>query len=440
MSEFTTTHPFLRMYLDYVENTESPRIFHVWSALSCVSAALGRRCWLPTDLGPTWPNMYVALTGPPATRKGAAIKMACDLLRATTKIKFSPNDTGGQRQGLISAMLETGNEDEEQELLEAIGQVQDTKTTLNALSTVEVGLAQLAGIDFDTRDPHTMFAVANELNSLIGENNTAMMTFLQEMWDGVPYKYKLAKMTQTLEAGLLNILAGTTPQQISISMPAEAMGQGFTSRVVFVYADSNFKRVARPTLRKELLPQLHMIYSEIYNRMDGEFTETLAAAEKWDELYHRGISLNDTRFLHYCDRRGPHLSKLSMALAASRGTKIIDLIDVEVADKILLLTEQRMPDAFGEYGMTKVSQARARLLDYLRKATGPVPVMALFGLMQRDMSHIEFKTAMTDMHASKKITLTTLPDLGQCAIATDTSAARKAKRELTDIETMLKVG
>lgn len=435
---FDTTHPFLLTYLKYVENTESPRLYHLWSALTCVSAAMGRRCWLASDLGNVWPNMYVALVGQPAMRKGAAINVATAILRETTKVKFAPNDTGGQRQGLIRALLETGNEAEDEELLNAIAGVENSTTSFGDLAGVELGLKKLAGLDFDNRDPHSMFAAAGELNSFIGENNTTMLTFLLEMWDGGAYKYQLKSSSQTLTDALLSILAGTTPAQIAISMPPEAIGQGFTSRMVFVYGDEQHKRVARPTLDMQLLPSLKGVYSEIFHRMEGGFVESKSAADLYDELYYRGTTMQDPRFLHYCDRRGRHLNKLSMALAASRGSMTIELSDMEVADKLLMLTETKMPDALGEYGMTKLSAAKQRLLEYLKTSDGPIPTNVLYGFMQRDMTKIDYQNILNDLHAAKKLTIVTLPELGKCVVATDTSKARKAKRELGDIQALLK--
>src|SRR3546814_1384868 len=41
--EFHT--PFLNHYMAMVEDTESPRLFHLWSAITGAAAALGRRCF-----------------------------------------------------------------------------------------------------------------------------------------------------------------------------------------------------------------------------------------------------------------------------------------------------------------------------------------------------------------------------------------------------------
>ena len=60
--------------LDYVEDTESPRTFWVWSAISTVANALQRKVWLPFGLDTLYPNLYILLVAPPGRcRKGAPI-------------------------------------------------------------------------------------------------------------------------------------------------------------------------------------------------------------------------------------------------------------------------------------------------------------------------------------------------------------------------------
>lgn len=433
--DFLARHSFLRLYLQYVANTESPRIFHVWAGLSAISACLGRRCWLPSGIGEVWPNMYVVLVGPPATRKGAAIKFAKTLLDKNTLVKFAPNDTGGQRQGLIKAMTDVGEAQEGAEEIAALmASINEEKgTTFNSISSGRDILDRLNSVQFDTRDPRTMYIVASELNSILGENNTQMLTFLQEMWDGVPYRYQLRSTEYEIKDGLLSILGGTTPAQIALAMPSQAIGQGFTSRIIFVYADTQFKRIARPSLDPEAGERIGGIFGSIFNKFEGPFKESAEAAGEMDKIYMRGITLSDPRFLHYIERRQTHLYKAAMALAAGRGEMTIEMVDVQLADRLLMYTEQYMTDALGEYGMNKLGAAKQKLLECIRGADGPLPVSALRGLMHKDMSPVELQNSILDLHNGKKITYVTVPMLGQCVIAVDDTGARKARGELAEI-------
>lgn len=96
--------PYLNNYLRMVEDTESPRLFHVWSAISAVAASLGRRCFLPFGPMVLFPNHYVLIVGTPGTRKSTAASIMKRPLKSSTGVRFAPQDTAGQRQGLIGAM------------------------------------------------------------------------------------------------------------------------------------------------------------------------------------------------------------------------------------------------------------------------------------------------------------------------------------------------
>jgi hypothetical protein len=306
------------------------------------------------------------------------------------------------------------------------------------LADLQNTVDDLGNIHFDTRDPRTMFVAASELNSILGEGNTALLTFLQKMWDGDPYEYTLKATTHLLKDALLGLIGATTPGQIALALPAEAIGQGFTSRAIFVFADKKHTRkIARPSLNKELENDIGEIYRRISSDFDGPFIEHAGAARKMDELYERGIVIKDPRFVHYADRRHTHLQKLSMALAASRGKQEILEEDIAFADQLLLFTEDFMPEALGEYGMNKLGAAKQRLMDMVRNATDPIPTNALYGMLSRDMSRLDFQAAIAELHNAKKLSVTTIPIIGQCVIAIADTEARRAKQQLGEIERLM---
>lgn len=441
--DFLFAHPSVRQYIDYVDNTESPRIFHVWSFLSGISAAMGRRCWLPMGTGEVFPNQYIILTGPPAVRKSTAFKIVCSLLRRHSNVKFAPDDCAGQRQGLISAMMNCaeGQNDGDREIIERLtrgGKNSDGAESNVNLADLSSAVDALGDIHLDTRDPYTMLIAASELNSILGEGNTALLTFLIKMWDGDPYKYQLKKDQIELKDALLGIIAATTPSQLSLAMPQEAVGQGFTSRVIFVFADKKHaRRIARPSLRLDLEKSIGDTITKVSEQFNGPFEEEPKAAFLLDELYERGITISDPRFVHYADRRHTHLQKLCMSLAASRGDMCIRLVDVKFADKLLMYTETLMPDALGEYGMNKLSAAKQKLLEYVNHSDEPIPTRLLFAMLSRDMSQMDFKNTCTELHNAGKVSVSTVPGLGQCIVATSVPKTRHAKQELNEIENLL---
>lgn len=442
--DFATSHPAIKLYLKYIENTESPRIMHIWSFLSGISAAMGRRCWL--EMGPeiVYPNMFVILTGPPAVRKSTAFRIMTKLLRRYTNVRFAPDDTGGQRQGLIAAMMNCKDENEKDaEILNRLAEINlggDGKKPTNTLANLQAAVDEVGTIRLDIRDPRTMFIAASELNSILGENNTALLTFLQKMWDGDPYKYQLKNTEHELKDALLGLIGATTPSQLAIAMPPEAVGQGFTSRAIFVFADKKHTRkIARPTLNMDAENELGNIFSKVSNDIDGIFIEDPKAAKHLDELYERGITISDPRFVHYADRRHNHLQKLCIGLAASRGSQIITEIDVSFADQLLLYTEQFMPEALGEYGMNKLSAAKQRLIEYLKSSDGPIPVTALYGFVSRDMSQLDFKHSIVELHNAGKVSQVMIDKIGPCIVAISDDKVKHAKGQLSQITEMMSV-
>ena len=229
-----------------VKDTESPRIFHIWSAIFAVSAALGRRCYLPFGTGEIFPNHYVLLIGTPGTRKTTAANIGKRILAKSTGVRFAPDDTGGQQQGLLLALR--GPEDQPKEYVgnSELGAKEGTIASLTQLEEVTNDPLEPI-LDFvDTADKHHLAIVASEFSRIIGQNNMSMMDFLGERYDGESYQYQIKQGIVKLPHTLINMIACTTPVSIANALPPQAGGQGFLSRIIFVYGAKKYKQVPRP--------------------------------------------------------------------------------------------------------------------------------------------------------------------------------------------------
>lgn len=385
---------FLQEYLEYVEETETPRIMHVWAALSGVGACLGRRVQLPFGITDIYANMFVLLVGPPGVRKSTAINLMQKRLRAATKVRFAPEDTAGARQGLIIALENKDEEADEKDKIELEA----------AAATLDLETLNGYNITIDSRDAHVMFAVASEFSSFIGYGSREMATFLNKMWDGESYDYKIRTVRHLLHNPLLSVIGGTTPTDIAAALPSSAIGHGFTSRIILVHANKKYKKVPRPPkLDRKIEKSIDTTFSYLSNTFDGDMKETSAAAELIDELYDVEIKLNDPRFIYYVDRRQQHLLKLSVILAAARRSKSIEKLDIEEANLILTYTEKFMPDALGEFGLSPLSTAKQKMLEFIQHANGPVTTDILWAVMNRDMKTIDFRNSLAELVNSGKI-------------------------------------
>ena len=385
-------HEFLDIYLRYVEETESPRIFHIWCALSGIGACLGRRVSLPFGADPLYANMFAVLTGPPGARKSTAINYAKKRLEAATKIRFAPDDTAGKKQGLIAAIKGL-----------------DNKQTLNGALDAAGVVAQLENaiddqINIDVRDRYTMFAVQGEFTTFIGNNQNEFLTFLTKLFDGEPYTYTLKNEETTLGNSLLSILGATTPTNLEDALPKAAIGQGFMSRIVLVHATKKYKRKPKPEPPPEVETKLvEKIYNELFYRFEGQFRIEPKADEMLEAIYGEDVDFADPRFIYYLERRYTHLLKLCMVLAASRKDLTITVKDVKVARQILGATEKTMPDALGEFGLSPVAAAKQKVVEFLQHANAPVLESIIWAFTQRDMRRLDFMNMLHDLTNAGKV-------------------------------------
>lgn len=387
-------NPFLKLFLDYVEDTETPRIMHIWAALTSAGACLGRRCFIPFGINDVYPNLFVLLVGPPAVRKGAPLKVLQKMIKKTTNIRFAPRDTGGQRQGLIVAMEGNTHQVDADALKEL-------EAALDIIDLEKLGATPM---QINAKDMHVMFAIASELSSLLGQNASSLCTFLNEVYDGIDYDYQIRSTDYVLTDPLLSILGATTPTQIAETLPPSAVGHGFSSRIIFVFANKSYKDVPiLSDLPEELGVKLEEIFSDLYYNFNGPINLSQAAKDFTIAIYKKEIPLNDVRFIYYLDRRQAHMLKVSMILAATSGRQIIEVDDVKEADSLLKYTEQFMPDALGEFGMSPIGAAKQKMLEFIQHVNGPVTKNVLWAMMQKDLKQVDFQNALMDMTNAKKI-------------------------------------
>jgi len=244
--------------MEMVEDTESPRLFHLWAAISGISACLGRRCWLPFGPMTIYPNQFISLVGTPGTRKSTAMNIMKRNLRKSTGVRFAPVDTAGQRQGLVEAMRGKNDSEEFLDNVElAAAENSLAGLTLDAVARItnvrDEDAAASDGILDEARnfvsgaDKHHIMVTATELSRFIGQNNFQMLDFLGTMWDGEDYEYQTKDGITLLKNPLINLLSCTTPTSLNVAMPPAAGGQRFLSRLILAYGSRKYREIATPT-------------------------------------------------------------------------------------------------------------------------------------------------------------------------------------------------
>lgn len=306
--------------MDHMQHRRSPSLFTEWAAVAAISGVLERRCWITTNEGQLFGNVFVWLVGWPASGKGLSIGPIRDLWRGLKKVRVAPNSITGK--GLVD------------EMVDGVGDL-DTKTGI-------------------WHEKYSALACAvTEFGTFLQEYDKSLCNILTDLYDCLP---NFEDRTRggglvTIEKPYLMMLAGMTPGYLSSSFPPEAFDMGFTSRAVFVWSSevkktSVFRKAERTSgvSWDALLSDLDRIASI---RGEFEFTpEAQAIIEEWNDGGMVPVPTHP-RLQHYCGRRMAHVLKLCMIMSASESSLrvITDDHALEAID-LLLRTEAVMPNMF----------------------------------------------------------------------------------------------
>lgn len=338
---------WLAAYLKYTENTEPPISYHTWTAISLIAGALQRKVYMPWGHDILYPNMYIVLIGPSGrARKGTAMNIGKDILKDVVISMTSESIT---REALIRDMKE------------AISTYTDSST---------------GAVKFHC----SITTMSEELSVFLGQNDVKFLADLTDWYDSRDswtYRTKGAG-TDKIQGVCFNLLGATAPDWLQSILPQEAVGGGFTSRIIFVVEEDKGKTVPEPILT-DAERALRMVLKRDLERiatLSGEISftpEAKATYISWYKGYEAKISsdhppIDDPRFSGYLDRRSAHLRKLSIVVSASRGMdRLITLEDFNTADRILTAAEKKMPRTFGGLGRSQYSDITERILVYIRK-------------------------------------------------------------------------
>ena len=368
-------------YLAYTEQTESPRIYHRWSAITAVSALLGKSCYIPFGLrGRVFPNLYVMLIGDPGARKSQPIKLIQSLVEDAGYTTFAPNKSSKEK--FLIDLSGAGEVAEQQKMN---GKGYDPMTDAN-----------LWGDSADTSEPKEVFVVADEFNQFAGPGNLDFYSLLGDLWDydkpTRPYQERF-KNSQSVSVyqPTITILGGNTPENFARAFPPEIMGQGFLSRLLLIHGERTDRRLTFPppapeSSTKKIIAQLSNIRGQIRT---GAAILDEDANLLFDVIYKTWVEIDDIRFKSYATRRQAMHFKLCLIMAAARGSMIIRGETVIEANTILVAAETLMPRALGAFGKAKNSDVANKIMDILKSSNHALDTTALWRQVVGDLDKIE---------------------------------------------------
>ncbi len=336
---------WISSFLEYTDNSEPKVIFRKWVALSVVASALQRKCYLEWE-DRKYPNMYVVLVGPPASRKGTAMAPGMRLLRDLGIPMAAESIT---KEALSRDLRDSAYQ--EVEGIGADGEASYSKVTFHCSLTV----------------------YSKEFTVFLGYNNPELMAWMSDWYDCADkwiYRTK-GQGTDEILGVFVNLIGATTPELIRLMMPLETIGGGLASRIIFVYAEDKERPISRPfktEAQRRLGDQIEIDLEHIHN-MRGEFSLTPEALAFWDTWYiERGnkSTIEDPKFSGYTERRGSHVLKMCMILSASQGDDM--MITPNILRRAVSTIEEAelfMPRVFRGVGRSDIVAVTARVEDVL---------------------------------------------------------------------------
>jgi len=273
---------WLSGYLTYTENSEPPLSYHQWCGLSMIAGALQRKVSLKWGFEKIHPNLFVVLVGPSGkARKGVAIGIAKSMLVQVPGIAVSPEAT--TREAVISAMKR------------AITNYQDPEDN---------------AIKFHC----SLTAFSEELSVFLGQNDIKFLANLTDWYDSKDsWSYEtVGRGRDSLQGLCFNLLGATAPDWLQSMLPQEAVGGGFTSRIIFVVEDKKEKlSPSILSLTKSLL---------LKKRLRGTLKELAKFQEVLDSLHlEKGPTFRGMRSKMHFLQRAKCLSKTLDSLGTAKG-------------------------------------------------------------------------------------------------------------------------
>ena len=375
-------------FMELTDNSEPPILFRKWAALSTIASALQRKISLELGLSLTiYPNLYIVLVGPSATGKGTAMKFASDIIEQVPAIKLSAQATS--YQALIRRMM-----------------------TVN-----------LTGIDIitGTQQYHSSMTIFSaEFTVFLGYNNREMISALCDWYDCQNrWVYEtVARKKEEIIGVWVNMLAGTTPDSLHSSLPADSIGGGLTSRIIFVYEEKKNKLVIEPTMtEREIALQEMLIYDlEDIAALSGKMVYTeqfMKDYTVWCQNADTNPPFYDRKFDGYLGRRRSHLLTLSMICSASRSNEmIITADDLERSIGLLAEVEIKMGMVFKGMGRSDIASLLQDAIVYLTNSLVPeVPIWQFAKHFEGDMDKFIMERVLSTLETMGSITLLKRPGM-----------------------------
>lgn len=370
---------FISSYLKYAEGYETPQVYDLWSSISCLASLISRRVWIDMGFFKVYPHLYVVLVGQPGGRKTSAMEISESILMDVGDIMFS--STATTKEALCKKMM-----------------AECVRNFINPLTN-----------ELETYTPISL--CLTELSHFLGINNAHMIDFLTTIYDRAIYKADTKNMgNDIIEGPFLNILACTTPSNITRYLKEDVISGGFSRRTIFVYEFDDGEPIAFPTVTEEALAaRAYCVeWGKKLATVAGQFVFT-DAAKAWykpwyDELFYALKHHRDLATRGYYKSKHIQLLKLSMLFAVSNRTDLIlEPEHLMLALATLEKAEKNLGKVYESMGRNELSGIQAKAMDYVSMAQGAILEKELETLLVKDANYGERMEIIRTLVSSSKL-------------------------------------
>jgi hypothetical protein len=357
---------WITAYAEYTDATESPLQYHYFVGLSLIAAASKRQVWLDMSYFQIYPNLYVILVGPSGARKSIATGIGMQIADKVGLRKFSDKITGAA-------------------LIRDLANAQEKR--------VEEGNSE---IQFCS----PVLIYASELGVFMGADayGSGVIADLTDLYDcpGKWEKKTIARDSELVLAPYVSMLAASTPQTLKDVIPQGAVGQGFTSRILFVWGGGRRKRIPVPAfsvgdkmLKENLIHDLKHI-----STLRGSFKFSVDGLDAYNRLYYDRPEpedeFEDERLRGYSSRKDIHALKLAMCFSlAERDDLVITAGDIACArEAIEKSIDPGLANVFAGHGNETKSEDVVRVFKQIELATRKNGFASHAELLKRNYYHL----------------------------------------------------
>lgn len=327
-------------FVSFGQPFNTPDIFLEWGAIWQLATAIGRQAGTKLRGQLLTPNMFIALLAGPGAGKSQAVSAIRQIMLPACNISLIP-----------ASVTRAGLQDYMQENLQK--------------RTAPDGSLLLS---------NECIALSEEMQGILPEHDIGHLTLYNELYD-VRSVYKARTRSSgeiNLQSPYCSIVTGAQPAFLATTLPEQAWGMGFMSRLIMVFGTAQRRTSAfeHADLDRKLQTNLIMDLREI-SKLYGYF--------KWDKgaqaLYEtwwveRGgppIPGAKRLAMGYNSRRDLHFFKLAMAFSLSRSNDLmVTGKDAEKAVALLLRTEDRMKHIFNEMSQAGATMALSDILENVK--------------------------------------------------------------------------